>query len=57
MVRIKEPPRDEMVAKGCQVVVWEGKGRSCYLRDPFGFVNNLQEAHGWPRIRRASTNP
>jgi predicted enzyme related to lactoylglutathione lyase len=39
-----EAARDELEAKGCQVVVWEGKGRSCYMRDPFGFVFNLWEA-------------
>lgn len=30
--------------KGCQVVVWEGGGKPCYMRDPYGFVFNLWEA-------------
>ena len=39
-----EAAREELVAKGCEVVLWEGKGRSCYVRDPYGFVFNLWEA-------------
>ena len=39
-----ETAREELLAKGCEIVVWEGKGRPCYLRDPFGFVFNLWEA-------------
>ncbi len=39
-----EAAREELVAKGCEVVVWEGKGKPCYMRDPFGFVFNLWEA-------------
>ncbi len=39
-----EAAREELVARGCEVVVWEGRGRPCYLRDPFGFVFNLWEA-------------
>ncbi|MBL7670327.1 MAG: hypothetical protein JNM39_07555 [Bdellovibrionaceae bacterium] len=27
--------------KGCQVIEWEGKGRDCFMRDPFGLVFNL----------------
>lgn len=39
-----EAAREELVAKGCEVVVWEGKGKPCYVRDPFGFTFNLWEA-------------
>lgn len=39
-----EVARKELEAKGCQVVVWEGKGKPCYMRDPYGFVFNLWEA-------------
>ena len=35
--------RDMLVSKGCRVVVWEGKGARCYMRDPFGFLFNLYE--------------
>lgn len=39
-----EVAREELLARGCQVVVWEGRGKPCYMRDPFGFVFNLWEA-------------
>ncbi|MCP4568627.1 MAG: VOC family protein [FCB group bacterium] len=35
--------RDELVAAGCQVICWEGKGQDCYVRDPFGTTYNLWE--------------
>jgi catechol 2,3-dioxygenase-like lactoylglutathione lyase family enzyme len=38
-----EAARDALVAHGCQVVRWEGKGRDCYVRDPFGVTFNLWE--------------
>jgi catechol 2,3-dioxygenase-like lactoylglutathione lyase family enzyme len=38
-----EAARDELVAEGCEVVRWEGKGKDCYIRDPFGFMFNLWE--------------
>jgi predicted enzyme related to lactoylglutathione lyase len=38
-----EEARRELEATGCQVVVWEGKGGDCYMRDPFGMVFNLWE--------------
>jgi catechol 2,3-dioxygenase-like lactoylglutathione lyase family enzyme len=38
-----EAARDELVANGCEVVRWEGKGKNCYIRDPFGFMFNLWE--------------
>ncbi len=38
-----EAARDQLVAKGCEVVSWEGKGEDCYIRDPFGFMFNLWE--------------
>lgn len=33
----------ELEARGCQVVVWEGRGGDCYMRDPFGLTFNLWE--------------
>jgi len=36
--------RNELLERGCTVVKWEGKGKPCYMRDPFGFVFNLWEA-------------
>ncbi|MBI2845393.1 MAG: hypothetical protein HYX86_02480 [Chloroflexi bacterium] len=38
-----EEAKGELLAAGCQVVRWEGKGRPCYMRDPFGFTFNLYE--------------
>ncbi len=36
--------KNDLLEKGCTVVMWEGKGKHCYMRDPFGFVFNLWEA-------------
>jgi catechol 2,3-dioxygenase-like lactoylglutathione lyase family enzyme len=38
-----EIARQELVEAGCEVVLWEGAGERCYLRDPFGFLLNLYE--------------
>jgi len=38
-----EKAKDELLANGCSVVRWEGLGKPCYIRDPFGFVFNLWE--------------
>lgn len=38
-----EAARDELVAAGCRVIKWEGKGKDCYIRDPFGTTFNLWE--------------
>jgi catechol 2,3-dioxygenase-like lactoylglutathione lyase family enzyme len=35
--------RAELVAKGCEVIRWRGRGQDCYLRDPFGVTFNLWE--------------
>jgi len=35
--------KEELLTKGCQVVSWGGKGKPCYLRDPFGMVFNVFE--------------
>ena len=35
--------KDRLVSKGCQIIKWEGKGKDCYLRDPFGMIFNLWE--------------
>lgn len=43
MVPDAEAAREELVAAGCTVVKWEGKGKCCYVRDPFGLVFNLWE--------------
>ncbi len=38
-----ERAKEELTKAGCQVVKWEGKGRDCYIRDPFGVLFNLWE--------------
>ena len=41
-----EEARELLLAQGCTVVKWEGVGRDCYMRDPFGLVFNLWESPG-----------
>jgi len=41
-----EAAREELLAKGCRIIRWEGKGKDCYVRDPFGVVFNLWEVQG-----------
>ena len=36
-----EAAREHLVANGCTVLRWEGRGGDCYLRDPFGMTFNL----------------
>lgn len=38
-----EQAREELVAKGCEVIRWRGKGQDCYIRDPFGVMFNIWE--------------
>ena len=38
-----EQARKELVANGCKVLRWRGKGQDCYIEDPFGVVYNLWE--------------
>jgi predicted enzyme related to lactoylglutathione lyase len=38
-----EAARDHLMAAGCRVIRWEGKGKTCYMRDPFGTLFNLWE--------------
>ncbi|QBP42785.1 VOC family protein [Paenisporosarcina antarctica] len=35
--------KKHLVENGCEIVRWEGKGRDCYVRDPFGIVFNVWE--------------
>ena len=41
-----EAAREELVAAGCEVICWEGKGKDCYIRDPFGTTYNIWEDPG-----------
>ena len=38
-----EAARDELLAHGCEIVRWHGRGHDCYVRDPFGVIFNLWE--------------
>jgi len=35
--------RDFLVAKGCKVLRWRGRGQDCYIEDPFGVRFNIWE--------------
>ncbi len=35
--------RKTLESHGCTVIRWEGKGKDCYMRDPYGLVFNLWE--------------
>jgi catechol 2,3-dioxygenase-like lactoylglutathione lyase family enzyme len=41
-----EGAREELLAHGCEVIRWRGKGQDCYIRDPFGVIFNLWEISG-----------
>jgi catechol 2,3-dioxygenase-like lactoylglutathione lyase family enzyme len=38
-----EQAREKLVANGCKVLRWRGKGQDCYVEDPFGVILNLWE--------------
>lgn len=38
-----ERAREILVAAGCEVLRWHGKGDHCYVQDPFGVIFNLWE--------------
>ena len=38
-----EKAKETLLERGCTVLRWEGKGKPCYMQDPFGFVFNLWE--------------
>jgi hypothetical protein len=41
-----EEAKQELLATGCTVMRWDGLGKSCYMRDPFGFTFNVFEDKG-----------
>jgi catechol 2,3-dioxygenase-like lactoylglutathione lyase family enzyme len=43
LVHDLEIARQELVDAGCEVIRWEGRGKDCYIRDPFGAIFNLWE--------------
>jgi hypothetical protein len=38
-----EVAKELFLAQGCEAIRWEGKGKDCYIRDPFGITYNLWE--------------
>ena len=38
-----EEARQVLVANGCRVLRWKGKGQDCYVQDPFGVRFNIWE--------------
>lgn len=38
-----EKAREKLVANGCRIVRWRGKGQDCYVQDPFGVIFNVWE--------------
>lgn len=38
--------KEYLVANGCEVIRWRGKGQDCYVRDPFGVMYNIWERSG-----------
>jgi len=41
-----EAAREELLAHGCKVLRWRGKGQDCYIQDPYGVIFNLWESPG-----------
>lgn len=35
--------KQHLAENGCEIVRWEGKGKDCYVRDPFGMIFNVWE--------------
>jgi len=33
--------RETLEANGCKVLRWRGKGKDCYIQDPFGVIFNI----------------
>ena len=38
-----EKAKSKLLAQGCEVIRWEGVGKDCYVRDPFGIIFNVWE--------------
>jgi predicted enzyme related to lactoylglutathione lyase len=36
-----ETAKQKLLDAGCKIVRWDGVGKSCYMRDPFGMVFNV----------------
>lgn len=38
-----EEAKQYLLNKGCTIIRWEGKGKDCYIEDPFGVRFNIWE--------------
>jgi predicted enzyme related to lactoylglutathione lyase len=38
-----EEAKEHLLEYGCEIIRWEGKGKDCYVRDPFGMIFNVWE--------------
>jgi predicted enzyme related to lactoylglutathione lyase len=38
-----EVARDYLESNGCKIIMWKGKGKNCYMRDPYELTFNLWE--------------
>ncbi len=38
-----ETARKDLIAQGCEILRWMGKGNDCYVKDPFGVLFNIWE--------------
>lgn len=38
-----EAAKQDLLSNGCEIVRWWGKGKDCYIRDPFGVMFNIWE--------------
>ncbi len=38
-----EEAKSYLISHGCTVMKWDGKGKDCYMKDPYGIVFNLWE--------------
>lgn len=43
LVRDLEAARAFLEQRGCTALEWQGKGKPCYMRDPFGLQFNLYQ--------------
>ncbi|WP_270180779.1 VOC family protein [Alkalihalobacillus sp. CinArs1] len=38
-----EEARNDLLKNGCKIIRWEGKGKDCYIQDPYGMTFNIWE--------------
>lgn len=43
MVDDLEVAKEYLIGNGCKIIRWNGKGKDCYIKDPFGVIFNIWE--------------